>query len=192
MRTSNRRRYGILRAHHRRVWRIEQIRLVPGRGGLHRPDPSPLAGGALDIHLYEIALRDESLPRVPKHVLLYLIFRCGESKECWPSQKTIARQLCYSRQSVSDAITTLRTTHFIETKTKGRILVYDLSSWATCQTIRQVMSPRPTSTCQPSRHRTSIELANITSVGSRGGKVHYSAQDIADYAAEGIEVSNAR
>lgn len=118
----------------------------------------------MDIPLYEFALRDDSLPRIQKDVLRYIIFRCGADGTCYFSQSTICRQLKYCRQQISEAVSWLREHSYIETRTKGRILTYDLSPY---MTRRRNLSPNVTSpvvpadiTCRPGRHRTSIELAN--------------------------------
>jgi hypothetical protein len=145
----------------------------------------------LNLTLYEKALRDDVLPRIPKHVLLYLIFRCDETNTCYASQAKIAKQLRYSRPHVSQAISFLRKTGVISTQTRGKILTYDLSPYVTCHPGEQEMLPRRTGTCNPREHRTSIELANLTSVGTRKGKVHYSADDRAAYAEMGIELPDA-
>lgn len=116
----------------------------------------------MDIALYEYALRDESLPRIPKHVLLYFIFRCGENKECYVSQAKLAKQLCYTRARVSNAINFLREAGIIESRTRGKILTYDLCPYSTCAKKAQDVCPQSTRTSAPRAHRTSFSTSNIT------------------------------
>jgi len=135
-----------------------------GEGGACTPPTPPLAGGFLDLFLFESALRDENLPQVPKHLLLYLIFRSNETDTCYGSQEKIAKQLVYHRQRINEATTWLRRAKYIKTRTKGRILTYDLSATrtrysSTCPPSGQQMSAPRTSTCPPSGHRTRSELA---------------------------------
>jgi hypothetical protein len=105
-------------------------------------------GYSVNLSLYESVLRDDQLPRIPKHVLLYLVFRSDETHKCFPKQATIARQLKYSRQNVSAAITLLRAGGYIETKFTGRILIVHLSSRMTAGVLPQ------DSRCLENGHRT--------------------------------------
>jgi hypothetical protein len=125
----------------------------------------------MDIAIYESVLRDDSLPRIPKHVLLYLVFRAGDDDTCYPSQGLIAKQIRYGRQRVAEAISYLKDQKYIVTKPKGRCLVYDLSSIRTRQGynlsgFKPDLSGGRTRTCPPGGHRTSIELAKRTTAPS--------------------------
>lgn len=154
-----------------------QLRAVWMRGSHHSPD-STLGGGLLDIYLFESALRDENLPQIPKHLLLYLIFRANVTDTCFGSQNKIAKQLVYHRQRINEATTWLREAGYIDTRSRGRILTYDLSATrtryaSTCPPSGQHLSAQRTSTCPPSGHRTRSELAKER---KRSGAI-YSADD---------------
>ncbi len=130
---------------------------------------APLEGFAfielMDISLYESVLRDDALPRIPKHVLLYLVFRSNDSDQCYPSQSLIGKQLRYGRQRIAEAITFLKCGKYVETCAKGRVLMYDLSGMRTryeknLSGFKSDLSGRRTPTCPNSGHRTRSELAN--------------------------------
>ena len=114
----------------------------------------------MDLALYESVLRDDTLPRIPKQVLLYLTFRCRNDYSCYPTQTTIAKQLKYTRVHISKAICWLRDSGKILTKPNGRKLVYDLSPYVTCHQRLQQMPPQVTGTGNQRLHRTRSELAN--------------------------------
>jgi hypothetical protein len=142
---------------------VLQLRAERMRGSHDSPD-STLRGGCLDYSLFESALRDENLPQIPKHLLLYLIFRANETDTCFGSQNRIAKQLAYHRQRINEATTWLREAGYIDTRSKGRILTYDLSATRTrysptCPPGGHHLSAPRTSTCPPSGHRTRIEQA---------------------------------
>jgi len=46
----------------------------------------------------------EDLPHRAKAVYIYLYDRCNKEKKCWPSIKTIARELSFSQSTVRRAI----------------------------------------------------------------------------------------
>jgi hypothetical protein len=118
----------------------------------------------MNFTLYESALCDESLPRIPKDVLRYIIFRSNETNTCYFSQSKACKQLKYCRQQLSEAVSWLREHGYILTIARGRILTYDLSPYMTrrphLSPNTTVLSSRATGTCRPERHRTSSELAN--------------------------------
>lgn len=123
------------------------------RAGARTPAIASSWRGEVIVALYEQILRQDRIPRIPKHVLLYLVFRANESNVAWPSQSLIAKQLGYSRQHIIKAVDWLRHHGWIATIPKGKILLYDLSP------ILTHLSPEVTGTCNRRLHRTSIELA---------------------------------
>lgn len=46
----------------------------------------------------------DDLPHRAKAVYIYLYDRCNKEKKCWPSIKTIARELSFSQSTVRRAI----------------------------------------------------------------------------------------
>ena len=46
----------------------------------------------------------DDLPHRAKAVYIYLYDRCNQEKKCWPSIKTIARELSFSQSTVRRAI----------------------------------------------------------------------------------------
>jgi biotin operon repressor len=96
-------------------------------------------GVALHLKLYDRILDDYTIPRLQKQVLLYLVYRANESFKCWPSQRTIARQLGHSRQRICTSVVWLREYGFLTSQQKGRVSYCDMSLSAT-----RYLSPRVT------------------------------------------------
>ena len=55
----------------------------------------------------------DDLPHRAKAVYIYLYDRCNKEKKCWPSIKTIARELSFSQSTVRRAIQDLEKTKLV-------------------------------------------------------------------------------
>jgi hypothetical protein len=117
------------------------------RGGVPIHLAPPLIGEEMNLALYEAVLRDDSLPRIPKQVLLYLVYRSNPDR-CFPSQTTMAKQLQWRRQSISAAINLLRAVGRIKTVIQGKHLEYDIGPCFTFYTVE----PSTQKTCPLSGH----------------------------------------
>lgn len=69
---------------------------------------------------FDMIYADENLSHRARTVYIYLYDRAGTKRKCWPSIRTIARELALSKSTVKRAITDLKDAGYIETEQQLR------------------------------------------------------------------------
>lgn len=72
------------------------------------------------MRYFERIYGDEHLSHRARTVYMYLYDRTNKKKECWPSVKTIAKELALSPATVKRAIQDLKEFGYVETNQRWR------------------------------------------------------------------------